>query len=128
MNRLLLDTHIFLWAIIDSPNLSNSAKRLIQTTPDVYVSVLSLFELKAKAAKGKLRLPDNLMELIDEQQFSILDLTPVQLGAYRIFHNANNDPIDNALLAIAESAHCLFLTADQKIVVLQNSTPWIIKA
>lgn len=127
MNSLLLDSRIFLWAIMGSADLSRSAVRLIESTPQVYVSVLSLSELKAKAAKGKLKLPDNLPQLIDEQGFAVYDLTLKQLTAYRIFHQSNPDPLDNALLTIAETSRFHFLTADTQILKLAPTNPWIIR-
>lgn len=128
MNRLLLDSHIFLWAINDSPELSKSAKRLIQTTPLIYISALSIFELKAKQAKGKLKLPGDLLALTEAQGFVILDLAAKQLDGYRVFHSANTDPVDNALLTIAETQHLHFLTADRKVMPLHNSYSWIVAA
>jgi PIN domain nuclease of toxin-antitoxin system len=66
--------------------------------------------------------------LTEEQGFIILDLTPKQLDTYRTFHSANTDPVDNALLTIAETNRFHFLTADQKVIPLNSSYPWIIAA
>ena len=47
--RLLLDTHIALWAIADHPNLSGKARRLIDD-PDsqIVVSVATIWEISIK--------------------------------------------------------------------------------
>lgn len=128
MRHLLLDSHIFLWAINADTDLSGAAIRIIETTPSVYVSALSFLELKMKEAKNKLKLPGNLSSLAEKQAFILLDLTPQQLNKYRVFHAANQDPFDNALLTLAEAQHFHFLTADENIIKLQPSAPWIIKA
>jgi len=128
MRSLLLDSHVFLWAIVGSRELDNSVSRLIATTPNVYVSTLSLFELKIKEAAGKLRLSEDPIQLAKQHSIQVLDLTPTQLKDYKIYHAKNPDPFDNALLAIAEIQRFHFLTADEKIVALQGSLSWIIKA
>jgi len=126
MNNLLLDSHILLWAVTDSPHLSKAAARLIQTTPQVYASCLSLFELKIKDAAGALKLPSEFERLAEQEGFTWLDLRPGQLHSYRIFRQQNTDPFDNALLTIAEAQRFRFLTADSAILPLQTSYPWII--
>jgi PIN domain nuclease of toxin-antitoxin system len=126
MKHLLLDTHVLLWAITNSPELSSPAARLIETTPNLYVSALSIFELKIKEARKKLSLPDDFEALIHEQGIRILDVTPDQLLRYHIYHEANPDPFDNALLTIAETRRFRFLTVDQGILKLQKSYDWII--
>lgn len=126
MKSLLLDSHILLWSLAGDPHLSKSAERLIYTTPRVYVSTATLFELRTKAARGKLKLPDDLDQMIQAQNFALLDLSANQLLNYRIFHKKNSDPFDNLLLTIAEAQHFQFLTADKAILALQSSYPWII--
>jgi len=126
MKNLLVDSHILLWAVLDSPSLGKDAARLITRTPQVYVSVLSLFELKAKAATGKLKLPADFESAVEQEGFTVLDFTHEQLRDYRIFHAQNADPFDNALLTVAEAQHLPFLTVDTAILPLQKTHPWII--
>jgi len=52
--RLLLDTHIFLWAVAGSPLLKPSARRLIESADEVYVSAASIWEVAIKARLGRL--------------------------------------------------------------------------
>jgi PIN domain nuclease of toxin-antitoxin system len=126
MDRLLLDTHIFLWAMTGSRDLSRPAGRLMQTTPQLYVSALSLFELKMKEARGKLELPPSLLRVASGWGVTFLDFTVEQMNDYRIFSQRNTDPFDNALLAIAEQHRLRFLTADTAILPLQTTYPWVI--
>jgi PIN domain nuclease of toxin-antitoxin system len=42
--RLLLDTHVFIWALDDDPRLSNTAWSMIEDAVEVYVSSASLWE------------------------------------------------------------------------------------
>lgn len=126
MDRILLDTQIFLWAMNGSRDLSRPASRLIQTTPKLYVSALSMFELKLKEANRKFEMPSNLLHVATEWGINFLNFTVEQLQDYRNFSSANTDPFDNTLLAVAEQHHLCFLTADHAILSLQKTYPWII--
>jgi len=56
--KLLLDTHIFLWYISGDHHLPKSLKDIIQdSTNDVFLSVVSLWESIVKYRLGKLPLP-----------------------------------------------------------------------
>ena len=52
--RLLLDTHIFLWAVSGSSLLKPAARRLIEGAEEVYVSAASIWEVAIKAGLGKI--------------------------------------------------------------------------
>ncbi|MEX5592837.1 type II toxin-antitoxin system VapC family toxin [Pseudomonas orientalis] len=52
--RVLLDTHILLWALNDDPRLSSKALRLIENAADVYVSAATFWEMAIKVSMGKL--------------------------------------------------------------------------
>jgi PIN domain nuclease of toxin-antitoxin system len=126
MDSLLLDTHIFLWAMNDSKNLSRAAGRLLQSTPRLYVSSLSLLELKMKEAKRKLELPPALLQVASDWGITFLELTVDQMNNYRVFKQTSADPFDNALLMIAELQHLRFLTADTNVISMQTMYPWIV--
>jgi PIN domain nuclease of toxin-antitoxin system len=53
--RLLLDTHLFLWSVTDSPRLSAEARSSILAADEVYVSAVSIWEVAIKAGLGKIR-------------------------------------------------------------------------
>ena len=57
--RLLLDTHIFLWFISGDARLSVSLEQIIRDPEnDVYLSVVSIWEVIIKHGLGKLFLPE----------------------------------------------------------------------
>ena len=56
--RLLLDTHVFLWAINGDARLSSVAASAIRNGENfIYLSVASVWEATLKYALGKLPLP-----------------------------------------------------------------------
>jgi hypothetical protein len=61
--RLLLDTHIFLWAVAGSPSLRPQARRIMEQADQIYVSAASIWEIAVKAKLGK--IDANAGELVD---------------------------------------------------------------
>ena len=64
--RLLLDTHVVLWALADSPRLSSRARELL-ADPDneCWVSSASVWEIAIKVRLGKYQLGRPLKEIED---------------------------------------------------------------
>lgn len=114
--RLLLDTHILLWAFDDSPKLGPSARDLI-TDPgnDVYVSLISLWEIVVKARIGKLEVDlGELLALLAPSGFRLLDLRASHLDQLieLPFFSDHRDPFDHLLIAQAKAEALAFLSAD----------------
>ena len=58
--KVLLDTHAFLWAVMDSDRLSDRARDLIgDSANELCLSGASAFEIAVKATKGHLLLPED---------------------------------------------------------------------
>ena len=57
--RLLLDTHVFLWTILELKRLPNSVIKAIQDPGnEVFVSAVSFWEISIKSRLGKIDLID----------------------------------------------------------------------
>ena len=104
--RLLLDTHAFLWFIMGSPNLSPSARALIEDGPNGrLLSVASLWEMAIKLSIGKLSLSAPFDVLIPQQ----LDINGIEVLGIEVGHAAvvstlpfhHRDPFDRLLIAQA---------------------------
>ncbi|MDX2079006.1 MAG: type II toxin-antitoxin system VapC family toxin [bacterium] len=105
--RYLLDTHTFLWFINDDVALSQHAKRLIEHPDhDIYLSVVSIWEMGIKISLGKLALPSPFEDFIALQivdnNLILLDIKIEHVtGILRLpFHH--RDPFDRLLLAQAQ--------------------------
>lgn len=116
MQRLLLDTHVFLWWLADSPDLaSNAAEAIADARNEVFVSAATGWEIAIKRAAEKLSAPDNLDALVEESGFSPLPMTffhGEQAGALPMRHK---DPFDRMLVAQAQAEGLVIVTRD----------PWI---
>lgn len=116
MQRLLLDTHVFLWWLADSPDLApNAAEAIADARNEVFVSAATGWEIANKRAAGKLSAPDNLDALVEESGFSPLPMTffhGEQAGALPIHHK---DPFDRMLVAQAQAEGLVIVTRDPQI-------------
>lgn len=52
----LLDTHTLLWALFKEDSLSVNAKKVIMDDNDIFVSIVSLWEIAIKQSIGKLEI------------------------------------------------------------------------
>lgn len=58
--KYLLDTHIFIWWILDTPKLSDLAKNIISDKENsLFLSSASAWEIVIKSSIGKLSLPES---------------------------------------------------------------------
>ncbi|MFD0380311.1 type II toxin-antitoxin system VapC family toxin [Streptomyces sp. NPDC127112] len=113
--RLLLDTHVVLWWLADSTELSGEIKDLLDTEPAVYVSAVSPWEIAVKQSLGKLIGPDDLAERVRDSQFTSLPITAghgVRAGRLPQHHR---DPFDRLLVAQAQIEGLTLVTRDKWI-------------
>lgn len=114
--RLLLDTHVLLWWLDDPLLLSLAARKAIESgNNDVFISAVVVWELIIKKALGKLTIPENLEEVIGQQQFEQLPITIPHALALESLPTLHNDPFDRILLAQAKAENLILVTRDQNI-------------
>jgi PIN domain nuclease of toxin-antitoxin system len=104
--RLLLDTHTFLWFIIDDSSLSGNARALIEdSNNNVVLSVASLWEMAIKISLGNLTISQPFNVFMTEQmRLNAIDLLNISIDHAAVvatlpFHH--RDPFDRLLVAQA---------------------------
>ncbi|MEE1732038.1 type II toxin-antitoxin system VapC family toxin [Streptomyces microflavus] len=113
--RLLLDTHVILWWLGDSDELSDQVKDLLDTEPSVHLSAVSAWEIAIKQSLGKLDGPDDLAERVRDSQFTSLPITAghgVRADRLPALHR---DPFDRILVAQAQIEGMTVVTRDKWI-------------
>ena len=112
MSRILLDTHLLLWAVAEPRKLPSGARRRIEEA-DVFVSAASLWEVSIKAALGKLAAdPAELLAEIEPAGFTLLPITGEHAAAVAKLPAVHADPFDRMLVAQAKTEPLLLLTND----------------
>ena len=99
--RVLLDTHLLLWALSAPARLPVAARRLIQDA-DVYVSAASIWEISIKAALGKLTAdPQEVLAALEPAGFLSLPVAGVHAARVSNLPPVHRDPFDRLLVAQA---------------------------
>ncbi len=115
--RILLDTHIYLWWLTDSPRLSQAAKQTIATATEVYISSASNWEAGIKITAGKLEADiDDLIEGIQANGFTELPITAKHSKQAARLPDIHRDPFDRMLVAQTLCEPLRLLTADEQIL------------
>lgn len=114
--KLLLDTHLLLWWLSNSPLLPAQARQLIGD-PDntIFVSAVSLWEVWLKSSLGKLRVPSGFAQKLATEPFEDLPLRAEHTPAVAMLEWHHRDPFDRMLIAQAKSENLLLLTADSAL-------------
>ncbi|GGX22447.1 type II toxin-antitoxin system VapC family toxin [Streptomyces chryseus] len=113
--KLLLDTHVVLWWLNASPELSTGLRDLLRTEPEVYISAATPWEIAIKHSLGKLDGTGNLAERARDLQFTPLPITAahgVRAGRLPSHHQ---DPFDRILVAQAQMEDLTLVTRDKSI-------------
>lgn len=127
--RVLLDTHAFLWWIVDDPRLSDRAREVIgDGQNELLLSSASGWEIAIKARLGRLGLPEDLESFIVEQMAvnSVYGL-PIRMSHALHIHQLpdhHRDPFDRLLIAQAQLEDLPILTADPQIARYGIRTVW----
>lgn len=111
--RLLLDTHVFLWSVMDDRKLTKAARKLILEADEVYVSSASVWEASIKVGLGKLEVDvDMLVSEIEASGFIELPVRAVHAALVRNLPDIHRDPFDRLLVAQAMSEPLRLVTSD----------------
>ena len=117
--RLLVDTHVLLWAIAEPERLPASFReRLESPDNDVLFSAASIWELAIKLQIGRLKLPiapDELAAAAAGMGFDELPVTAAHAAGVHRLPLHHRDPFDRLLVAQAIHEPARFLTADQAL-------------
>lgn len=120
--KVLLDTHVWVWAVEDPDRLGRRARRLLLHERNaVCVSPVSSLELTRLYSIGKISLRIGLLDWIREScaalHASTLPLThEVAVEAYSLPNFAHEDPADRILIATARLDAAVLLSADRTIL------------
>lgn len=119
--RILLDTHIFLWAINDDQKLSAKARSLISKAVETYVSSASIWEAAIKIKLGKLEVQiEELVASITKSRFLELPITTTHAAVICNLPNIHRDPFDRMLIAQAISEPLRLVTADKMLAAYSD--------
>lgn len=127
--NVLLDTHAFLWWVIDDPQLSKAAKAIIADPSNtIYLSVVSAWEIIIKERTGKLTLPEPpetyIPSRLASNRFISLNVQMQHVLQIAILPDHHRDPFDRLLIAQSQVENIPLLTVDHLIGQYSVNVIW----
>ena len=118
--RLLLDTHAFLWFVLNDAQLSSKAKTIIEDpSNDILISPASYWEIAIKVSHKKLDLfatfDDFMRRGIAGNDFEILPIEPKHAAIVATLPLHHKDPFDRLLIAQALAEAIPLVSTDSAI-------------
>lgn len=123
---MLLDTHVWLWAVNGGTRLGTKARRLLDKASrslpgEVSISAVSAFEIAALHTAGHVQLNQPvdrwMREAIDRARVRVIDLErDIAIDAGLIPSSALPDPFDRCLVATAREYGVPLVTRDRRIL------------
>ena len=111
--RILLDTHVLLWAVLNDPRLTSTQAKAI-SEGEVYLSSASVWEIGIKRAIGKLAVPDDLFEIAVDAGCRPLPISWTHAEAAAALPLHHSDPFDRMLIAQARCEGLSLVSSDTK--------------
>ena len=116
--RLLLDTHVFLWAVSGSRRLTTRIRAVIEGADEVFVSAASIWEIAIKVRLGRLQAdPVSMVGAIEESGFKELPVRAAHAAHVASLPLHHTDRFDRLLVAQAVTEPLRLLTADDALAI-----------
>lgn len=116
--RYLLDTQVLLWALVDDPRLTTSARKLLAARDaEVCFSLGSIWEIAIKRSLGKLDFdPDLIADTAEADGYAALPILREHLSVVANLPWHHRDPFDRLLVAQSLAEPMSLLTADAALI------------
>jgi PIN domain nuclease of toxin-antitoxin system len=127
--RLILDTHAFLWWIVDGPPLAARGRDVVKNPAnELFLSVASAWEIAIKVNLGRLRLPDRPDRFIPGQLMkNAIEPLPVEMSHALYVSRLpaiHRDPFDRIIIAQSILEKMPVVTRDTDIAKYKIKTLW----
>jgi PIN domain nuclease of toxin-antitoxin system len=115
--RLLVDTHVLLWAITEPRRIPLAVGHAMGSPEnETFISVICFWEIAIKKRTGKLSAPDDLLEQVERHpDFRMLPITAAHAWRVKTLPLHHRDPFDHLLVAQALIEHMTVVTHDRAI-------------
>lgn len=117
--NLLLDTHVALWAIADSPKLPKKAREMIESPrTSIWISTATVWEIAIKHSLGRSVMPvssKDALRYFQESGYRFLPIEPEHAAAVEDLAAHHADPFDRILVAQAIVEPMRLMTHDPTV-------------
>ena len=113
--KILMDTHIFLWAIADPDKLSDGWRLAIESQANqIYLSAISVAEIMIKSSIGKLNVDFEPVDIAEKSGFDLLNFSAADALLLKNMPFHHRDPFDRMLIAQSMRNRICLMTNDSK--------------
>ncbi len=114
--KLIIDTHIYLWALSEPDKISEARRSALEDLSNtIYVSAVSIAEIMIKASLQKLPIDFDPVALAKESGFRLLDFSAEAALLLKDMPFHHKDPFDRMLIAQSIANSYPIMTEDPKI-------------
>jgi PIN domain nuclease of toxin-antitoxin system len=113
--KIILDTHIFLWAISEPDKIDPDLVREISSQSNtVFISSISIAEIMIKSSLGKLEINFDPIELISKSGFENLSFNAEDACILKTLPFFHKDPFDRMLISQSIANKYYIISDDRK--------------
>ncbi|MBC7391210.1 MAG: type II toxin-antitoxin system VapC family toxin [Opitutaceae bacterium] len=123
----LLDSHALIWFLENDDRLSRKSKSLIESNSEVYVSIVSLWEINIKLNIGKISLSVTLQTIVQKLallSISILPLTFEHINGLSKLPFHHKDPFDRILISQSIIEDLIIISKDDNFKLYPTQVVW----
>ena len=116
--RYILDTHTAFWFLKGSSQLSDKARKAIESAELNAVSIASAWEIAIKSSIGKLSFNGGVQEFLNQVKRNGFTVLPIKEEHLAFLHDLpfiHRDPFDRLLVSSALAEGMAIITADENI-------------
>lgn len=123
-HRILLDTHVFVWIMNDSPLLTKEFKKSFESiskAQGALLSPMSIWEIGMLVDKKRIEIDMDVLDWInkalDSPEIFVCPISPrIAIQSTRLPGEVHLDPVDRLLIATAYEENAVLVTCDKKIL------------
>ncbi len=127
--KYLLDTHTFLWFVLDDKRISTKAKSIIKDSKnEIYFSAASAWEIAIKTKLDRLKIKGDLESFIIEQ-LSTNSFVPLSITISHSLYTErlpqfHKDPFDRIIIAQSKVEKLSLISKDKNIKKYKVPIVW----
>ena len=125
--KYLLDTNALIFSLCNPSGLSARATKFITSEKELFVSVVSFWEIAIKQSIGKLAIKADIPKIESiciERGIEIISIDSVEIEGIKQLPHLHNDPFDRLLISQAKLRELAIITRDTIIPKYDVKTVW----
>jgi PIN domain nuclease of toxin-antitoxin system len=126
MSKLLLDTHILLWSLLDPERLSDKVTAELENpASEIWISPITTWEVIILSEKGRVELDDEpvtwMQNVLTSMPFKQATLNHEVAMQSRLIKLPHQDPADRFIAASAAVYDLILVTTDKYLIKAAES-------